>query len=63
MPKRKVDVLLGDKVVESYEIIVNDMNVLMPDLEVIKLAQGHMKEDGYRAVDIVSAIFRIRDAS
>jgi len=63
MPKRKVDVLLGDEVVESYEIILNDMNALIPDHDFIKLAQGHMKEDGYRAVDIVSAIFRIRDAS
>jgi hypothetical protein len=63
MLKRKVDVLLGDKVVESYEIIVNDINVLMPDHDFIKLAQGHMKEGGYRAVDIASAIFRIRDAS
>ena len=63
MPKRKVDVLLGDEVVESYEIILNDMNALISDHDFIKLAQGHMKEDGYRTVDIVSAIFRIRDAS
>jgi len=63
MPKRKVDVLLGDEVVESYEIILNDMNALIPDHDFIKLAQGRLKKDGYRAVDIVSAIFRIRDAS
>ena len=63
MPKRRVDVLLADEVVESYEIIINDVNVLMPDHDFIKLAQGHMKEDGYRAVDIASAIFRLRDAS
>ena len=63
MPKRRVDVLLADEVVESYEIIVDDMNVITSDHDFIELAQGHMKEDGYRAVDIVSAIFRIRDAS
>ena len=63
MLKRRVDVLLDDEVVESYEIILDDMNVITSDHDFIKLAQGRLKEDGYRAVDIASAIFRLRDAS
>ena len=63
MLKRRVDVLLDDEVVESYEIILDDMNVITSDHDLIKLAQGRLKKDGYRAVDIASAIFRLRDAS
>ena len=60
MAEKVVDVFLKDRLVASYPIVLDRLNVAMSEQDFIQLTRNSMREDGYPAEDIADAKFSVR---
>jgi hypothetical protein len=59
MAEKVVDVFLKDRLVASYPIVLDRLNVAMSEQDFIELTRNSMLEDGYPAEDIADAKFSV----
>ena len=60
MAEKVVDVFLKDRLVASYPVVLDMLNVAMSEQDFTELARGSMQMDGYAAEDIAEAKFSVR---
>jgi hypothetical protein len=61
MAEKVVDVVLRDKLVASYPVVLDRLNAAISEQDFIGLARHSMREDGYAAEDIAEAKFSVRN--
>jgi hypothetical protein len=60
MAEKVVDVVLRDRLVASYPVVLNRLNAAISEQDFIGLARDSMRENGYTAEDIAEAKFSVR---
>ena len=60
MAEKVVDVVLRDRLVASYPVVLNRLNAAISEQDFIGLAGDSMRENGYTAEDIAEAKFSVR---
>ena len=60
MAEKVVDVVLRERLVASYPVILDRLNAAMSEQDFIGLARASMQSDGYTAEDIAEAKFSVR---
>jgi hypothetical protein len=60
MAEKVVDFFLKDRLVASYPVVVDRLDVAISEQDFIELARSAMQEDGYAAEDIAEAKFSVR---
>ena len=60
MAEKVVDVFLRDRLVASYPVILDGLDVAISEQDFIELARDCMGENGYPAEDISDAKFSVR---
>jgi hypothetical protein len=60
MAEKVVDVVLRDRLVASYPIVLDRLNAALSEQDFIGLARDSMRENGYTAEDVAEAKFSVR---
>jgi hypothetical protein len=60
MAEKVVDVVLRDRLVASYPVVLDRLNAALSEQDFIGLARDSMRENGYTAEDIAEAKFSVR---
>jgi hypothetical protein len=60
MAEKVVDVVLRDRLVASYPVVLDRLNAALSEQDFIGLARDFMRENGYTAEDIAEAKFSVR---
>ena len=60
MAEKVVDVVLRDRLVASYPVVLNRLNAAISEQDFIGLARDSLRKDGYTAEDIAEATFSVR---
>ena len=60
MAEMVVDVFLKDRLVASYPVVSDRLDVAMSEQDFIELARDCMQENGYPAENIAEAKFSVR---
>ena len=60
MAEKVVDVVLRDRLVASYPVVLDRLNAALSEQDYIGLARDSMRENGYTAEDIAEAKFSVR---
>jgi hypothetical protein len=60
MAEKVVDVVLRDRLVASYPVVLDRLNAALSEQDFIGLARDSMRENGYTAEDVAEAKFSVR---
>ena len=60
MAEKVVDVVLRDRLVASYPVVLDRLNAALSEQDFIGRARDFMRENGYTAEDIAEAKFSVR---
>jgi hypothetical protein len=60
MAEKVVDVVLRDRLVASYPVVLDRLNAALSEQDFIGLARDSLRKDGYTAEDIAEATFSVR---
>jgi hypothetical protein len=60
MAEMVVDVFLKDRLVASYPVVLDRLDVAISEQDFIEIARDCMQENGYPAEDIAEAKFSVR---
>ena len=60
MAEKVVDVVLRDRLVASYPVVLDRLNAALSEQDFVGLARDSMRENGYTAEDIAEAKFSVR---
>jgi len=59
MAEKVVDVVLRDRLVASYPVVLDRLNAALSEQDFIGLARDSLRKDGYTAEDIAEATFSV----
>jgi hypothetical protein len=60
MAEKVVDVVLRDRLVASYPVVLDRLHAALSEQDFIGQARDSMRQDGFAAEDIAAATFSIR---
>jgi hypothetical protein len=60
MAEKVVDVVLRDRLVASYPVVLDRLNAALSEQDFVGLARDSMRENGYTAEDVAEAKFSVR---